>query len=155
MQSYWISYIYFFPSMFECHRWHGGLVVSTVTLKQEGPGIDSSSGCSVPPSFPHFRYISHHCSYVRSISSQHPGPKHWLRSGVGSQAHCGCPLLLRDVFNAETRFYCTLYMWPIKYLLPFKYLIVALCWHLSDFSSPGSSRIAAFPSHTASPTQPQ
>ncbi len=40
-------------------------------------------------------------------------PVSTLDQGSGSESgvdHCGCPLLLRDGFNAENTFHCTLYM---------------------------------------------
>ncbi len=47
----------------------------------------------------------------RSISSQYPGPRYWLRICSWSLTlRCGCLLLLRDWLNAETIFHCTLYM---------------------------------------------
>ncbi len=46
-------------------------------------------------------------------------------SGVGPCAPCcGCPLLLRSGLNAETKFHCTLFMWPLKYL----YLCLKICF---------------------------
>ncbi len=49
--------------------------------------------------------------YVRSVSS------HWLRSGfIPRVLRCSCPLLLRRGLNAEIKFHCMLYMWPLKYI---------------------------------------
>ncbi len=58
------------------------------------------------------------------MSSQYPWSRYWLRSGAGPWVPCcGYPPLLINQLNAEIKFHCTLYMWPIWYFYMKSYTV--------------------------------